>query len=50
MNTTFGPITQPHIRATLPKNKVSVLALLMFYETRKDTNKSFKVLSSVIIP
>ena len=35
MNTTFGPITQPFIRATLAKNKTRVLALLMFYETRK---------------
>ena len=35
MNTTFGPITQPHIRATLAKKKAIVLALLMFYETRK---------------
>ena len=30
----FGEITQPFIKATLSKNNTSVLALLMFHETR----------------
>ena len=34
MNTKFGEITQPNISKTLAK-KIRVLALLMFYETRK---------------
>ena len=42
MNTTFGPITQTHIRSTLTKNKTRVFTLLMFYETRKNTKKSFQ--------
>ena len=47
--TIFGPITQPHIRSTLSKNKTIVLALLVFYETRADNpKKAFKVLSCVI--
>ena len=33
MNNTFGPITQPYIKATLAKNNRIMLALLMFYET-----------------
>ena len=48
MNNTFGPITQPYIRSTLAKNTTRVLALLMFYETRQNPNKYFKVLSCVI--
>ena len=48
MNTTFGPITNPHIRATSEKKKTRVLELLIFYETRKNTKKYFKVLSCVI--
>ena len=48
MNNKFGPSTQPFIRATLSKNKKRVLALLMFYETRKNPKKAFKVLSFVI--
>ena len=35
INTTFGPITQPHIIYTLAKKKTRVLELLMSYETRK---------------
>ena len=50
MNTTFGPITQPHIRSTLEENKTRVLALLIFYETRKNPRKVFKMLSYIIIP
>ena len=45
---TFGPSTQPFIRATLAENKTRVLSLLMFYETRKNPKKYFKVLSYVI--
>ena len=48
MSATFVPITKPFIRATLTKNKTRVLALLMFYEKRKDPKKSFKVLGCVI--
>ena len=49
IKTTFGPITQPHIRATLSKNKTKVLSLLIFYETRAyNPKKYFKVLSCVI--
>ena len=48
MNTTFGPTEKTLIRDTLAKNKTRVLALLMFYETRKNTKKYFKVLSCVI--
>ena len=36
MYTTFGEITQPFIKSTLEKNNTSVLALIMFYETRGD--------------
>ena len=36
MNTTFRPITKPHIRAKLAKNQARLLALLMFYETRRE--------------
>ena len=35
MKTTFGAITQPRIRTILAKNNTRVLALLMFYDTRK---------------
>ena len=48
MKTTFGTITQPHIRTILAKNNTIVLALLMFYETRNNPKKAFKVLSCVI--
>ena len=49
VKTTFGPIIQPYIIATLPKNKTRVLALLIFYDTRVDNpKKAFKVLSCVI--
>ena len=48
MNTKFGQINQPHIRTTLTKNTTRVLALLMFYETRKYPKKSFEVFSCVI--
>ena len=47
MNTTFGPITQPHIRATLAKKNKSV-CIINVYETRKNTKKYFKVLICVI--
>ena len=39
MNNTFGPSNQPFIRSTLAKNNTRVLALLMFYETRKILRK-----------
>ena len=48
MNTTFVAITKPHIITILEQNNVKVLALLMFYETRKNPKKIFKVLSCVI--
>ena len=47
-NTTFGPIKQPHIKAKPSKKKTRVLVLLIFYETRKNHKKAFKVLSCVI--
>ena len=43
----FGVITQPFIKATLLKNNTSVLALIMFYETRSD-KIYYRVLSFVI--
>ena len=48
MRTTFGEITQPHIRTIPSKNNTIVLALLMFYETSKYPEKVLKVLSCVI--
>ena len=48
MSSTFGPITQPHIRATLAKSKTRVLALLMFYETINNPKSFSKVLSCFI--
>ena len=48
MKTTFGAITKPHIITILSKNITKVLVLLMFYETRKNPKKVFKVLSCVI--
>ena len=48
MNTTFGEITQPHIRTTLAKNNRRELAFLLFYETRKNREKDFRVFSCVI--
>ena len=48
IKTTFGSITQPNIKTILAKNKTRVLALLMFYETRNNPKKVFKVLSCVI--
>ena len=43
MKTTFGSITQPHTGTILPKENTRVLALLIFYETRKNPKKVFKV-------
>ena len=48
MKTTLGARTQTHIKTTLAKKKTRVLALLMFYETRKNPKKASKVLSCVI--
>ena len=49
MYTIFGEITQLFIKATLEKNNTSVLALIMFHETRADNpRKSFRVLNCVI--
>ena len=48
MNNIFGPINQPYIKATLSKKTTRVLSLLMFYQTRNNPKKSFKVLSCVI--
>ena len=47
--TKFGEITQPFIKATFSKNNTSVLALIIFCETRADNPKKyFRVLSCVI--
>ena len=46
--TTFGAITQPHISKILAKKNTRVLELLMFYDTRENPYKCFKVLSCVI--
>ena len=49
MYTTFGEITQPFIKSTLAKKNTSVVALIVFYDTRADyPNKTFRVLSCVI--
>ena len=49
MFTTFGEIKKPFIKAKLEKNNTSVLALIMFYETRADNpKKAYRVLSCVI--
>ena len=48
MNITFGPINEPFIGATSAKKKTRVLALLMFYGTRKNPKKYLKVLSCFI--
>ena len=49
MNTTFGELTQPFIKATLSKNNTIVLELIMFHETRGEKPKNnFRVLSCVI--
>ena len=48
MKTTLGEIKQPNIRTTLAKKNTRLLALLMLYETRQNTKKTFKVLSFVI--
>ena len=47
-NNTFGPSTQPFIKSTLSRKKTRVLALFIFYETRKHPKKKFKVFSCVI--
>ena len=47
MNNIFITSTQPSIRSIFQKN-TRVLALLMFYETRNNPKKYFKVLSCVI--
>ena len=47
MKTKFGTINQPHISKISSKTNTRVLALLMFYETRKNPKKYFKV--SVLI-
>ena len=44
--TTFGEITQPFIKATLSKKNTSVLALILFYETRVDIPKKYFRVSS----
>ena len=47
MYTTFSENTQPLIKATLSKK--SVVALIMFYETREDNpKKAFRAFSCVI--
>ena len=48
METIFGTITKSHIKTTLAKNKTRVLELSLFYETRQNPKKYFKVLSCVI--
>ena len=48
MNNIFGPSTQSFIKATLAENNTRVLALLLFYKTRDNPKKDFKLLSCVI--
>ena len=48
INRTFFQITRPFIIATLAKTKTRVLALFMYYETRKNHKKGLKSLSCVI--
>ena len=49
MYTTFGEITQPFIKATFSKKNTSVLALIIFYDTRAyNPKKYFRALSCVI--
>ena len=48
MKTIFVAITQPHTDKRLEKKNTRVLALLIFYETRKNPEKFFEVLSCVI--
>ena len=42
MKTTFGAITQPYIKNKLSKKKTRVLALLIFYEIRKNPKEIFQ--------
>ena len=49
MNTKFVALTQPFIKTTLSNNNTSVLALLIFHETRGlKPKKYFRVLNCVI--
>ena len=49
MKTTFVTMTQQHISKFLSKTNTRVLALVMFYDTRKtNAKKMFRVLSCVI--
>ena len=46
MYTTFGSITQPFIKYTLAEKNTSVVALILFYDTRADNpKKTFRVMS-----
>ena len=49
MYTRFGEITQPFIKATLAKDNTSVLALIIFYETRADNPKKALIVFSCVI-
>ena len=48
MKTTFGSITQTHISKISAKQNTRMLAISIFYETRKNPKKVFKVFSCVI--
>ena len=49
MNTIFGEITKPFIKAIFAKNNTSVLVLIMFYDKRGDNpKKAFRFLSCVV--
>ena len=49
MFTPFGEITQLFIKATLSKNNTSVLALIMFYDTRVDhPKKAYRLFICVV--
>ena len=48
MKTTFFAIKKPRIRTIFAKNITKVSALLILYETIKNPNKVFKVLSCII--
>ena len=49
MYTAFGEITQSFIKSILENNNISVLALIMYYETREENpRRDFIVLSCAI--
>ena len=49
MYTTFGEVTQPFIKSILKKRNTSVLALIIFYDTRADNPKKYFIVLSCVI-